>query len=64
MRAESAMRLGSAGAAVVTGAMVAAAIGVIASHALIPGFARLTSDQVQTTSLGVATSHLPLLRGD
>jgi hypothetical protein len=47
---------------IVAGAMVAAAIGVIASHSLVPGFARLTSDQARTTSLGVATTIQP--RGD
>jgi hypothetical protein len=44
--------------------MVAAAIGVIASHALVPAFARLTSDEAQAATFGVITAHLPLLRGD
>jgi hypothetical protein len=58
------MRLSSAGAVFIAFAMVAAAIGVIASHALVPGFARLTTDQVQTTTAGVTAAHLLLLRGD
>jgi hypothetical protein len=48
----------------VASAMVAAAIGIIASHALMPGFARLTSDDAHATILGVITTHVPLLRGD
>jgi hypothetical protein len=48
----------------VASAMVAAAVGVIASRSLMPGFARLTSDQVQATTVGAIAAHLPLLRGD
>ncbi len=58
------MRLSSAGAVCVAFVMVAAAIGVIASRSLVPGFARLTSDQAQTTTVGAIAAHLPLLRGD
>ena len=62
------MRLSAVGAIFFASMMVAAAIGVIASHALVPGFARLTrdalSDQAQTTTLGVIATHVPLLRGD
>ena len=58
------MRMGAAGAVFVASAMVAAAIGIIASHALMPGFARLTSDDEHATTLGVITTHVPLLRGD
>lgn len=61
------MRLGAAGAVFVASAMVAAAAGVIASHALVPGFTRLTSGDVQAataTTLGAIATHLPLLRGD
>ena len=38
------MRLSATGAVTIAFAMVATAIGVIASHALAPGFARLTGD--------------------
>jgi hypothetical protein len=58
------MRLSSAGAAFVACAMVAAAIGVIASRALVPGFARLTSERAQATIVGMDSVHLPLSRGD
>jgi hypothetical protein len=44
--------------------MVAAAIGVIASRSLVPGFARLTSGDAQATTLGAIATHVPLLRGD
>ena len=58
------MRLSSAGAVFFASAMVATAIGVIASRSLVPGFARLTSDQIQITTVGAIAAHLPLLRGD
>lgn len=62
------MRLNAAGAVFVAFAMVAVAIGIIASHALQPGFARLTGDEPQTTigatTIGVIAAHIPLLRGD
>jgi hypothetical protein len=58
------MRLNAAGAVFFAGIMVAAATLVIASHALVPGFTRLTSDERPATSTGVALPHLPLLRGD
>jgi hypothetical protein len=58
------MRLSSAGAVFVAFTMVAAAIGVVASRSLVPGFARLTNDEAQATTFGVITAHLPLLRGN
>lgn len=58
------MRLSSAGAVFVAGAMVAAAIGVIASRALVPGFARLTSDHAQATTVGMSSAEPPLSRRD
>jgi hypothetical protein len=58
------MRLGSAGAVFFAFAMVAAAIGVIASRALVPGIARLTSDHAQTTTVGIGSMHLPLSHDD
>jgi hypothetical protein len=58
------MRLSSAGAVCVAFTIVAAAIGVIASRALVPGFARLTSEQPQPTIVGMGSVHLPLSRGD
>ena len=58
------MQLRSTGALVLACTLVAAAIGVIASHALVPGIARLTNNQPQSTTLGVISAHLPLLRGD
>ncbi|HEX3970545.1 MAG TPA: hypothetical protein VHX19_04440 [Stellaceae bacterium] len=58
------MRVSSAGAVFVAFTLVAAAIGVIASRALVPGFARLTSERPQTTIVGMGSVHLPLARGD
>lgn len=58
------MRLNAAGAVFVAFALVATAIGIIASHALVPGFARLTGDETHTTTIGVAATHGALLRGD
>ena len=63
------MRLNAAGAVFVAFAMVAAAIGIVASRALVPGFTRLTSDEAPTTSVGATTvgataTHAPLLRRD
>jgi hypothetical protein len=61
------MRLNAAAAVFVAFAMVAAAIGIIASRALVPGFARLTSDAPATTigatSIGGTATQTPLLRG-
>lgn len=63
------MRLNAAGAVFLACTMVAAAISIVASHALQPGFARLTGDESQATTIGATTlgaiaAHLPLLRGD
>lgn len=57
------MRLSAAGAVFVAFIMVAAAAGIIASHVLLPGFARLTGDETRTTA-GAIAPHFPLLRGD
>ena len=58
------MRMSAAGAVFVAFVMVAAAIGIIASHVLLPGFARLTGDETRATTTGAITPHIPLLRGD
>jgi hypothetical protein len=58
------MRLDAAGAVFVAFALVAAAIGIIASHALVPGFTRLTSDETPSTTAGATATHAPLLRRD
>ena len=63
------MRLRAAGAVFLAFAMVAAAIGIIASRALIPGFARLTGDGAPTaaigaTTMGASTLHALLSRDD
>jgi len=55
------MRLSAAGALFIAFAMVGAAIGIVASHALFPGFVRL-SDQAQATTVGSTTTQLPLSR--
>jgi len=58
------MRLNAAAAVFVAFAMVAAAIGIIASHAPVPGFTRLTSDGTRATTDGATATHAPLFRGD
>jgi Na+/H+-dicarboxylate symporter len=58
------MRLNAAGAVFVACAMVAAAIGIIASRALLPGFTRMTSDETLSTTAGAVATHAPLLRHD
>jgi len=58
------MRLNAAGAVFVAGMMVAAATLIIASHALEPGFTRLTSDGARATTSGVAATLAPLWRGN
>jgi Na+/H+-dicarboxylate symporter len=58
------MRLNAAAAVFVAFAMMAAAIGIIASHALVPGFTRLTSDGTRATTDGATATHAPLFRGD
>jgi hypothetical protein len=58
------MRLNAAGAVFVAFAMVAAAIGVIASRALVPGFSRMTSNETQAPTIGATAPHAPLLRGN
>ena len=58
------MRLNAAGAVFVATAMVAAAIGIIASRALVPGFTRLTSEDAPSPTIGAMTAHVPLSRGN